>query len=401
MMPDPSSKSLMPPSRKVLTFKNSLLPPSETFILEQVAAFERWKNRLFGYTREPGGLSLSAVDHDVLWPNLHPLVVRYLDRICGKRLNAWQGARRIAAWAPNLVHTHFGNEVCRHWNLFSRLDVPIVVTLHGRDITVRPEVWDSGRLGRINVGYPAQLRSLASDGRVHFVAVSDWIRRAAEAFGLPADTIPVHHIGVDVERFKPAPDMRLDPPVVLFVGRLVEKKGVAWLLRAMPAILSEHPGARLVLIGDGPMRSGLVAAAAESGVPAEFLGAQSPAVVLEWMRKAAVLCLPSVTGQDGDAEGFGMVLLEAQSCGTPVVTSAKGGADEGIEDGVTGYAVEERDVEAIADRVSRILGSESLRMAMSIAARERVVERFDIRACTRSLEDRYEQILSSTRRFER
>jgi glycosyltransferase involved in cell wall biosynthesis len=392
-MPETCSVPSSQVARRVATFKSALLPLSETFILEQVASCSFWHNRLFGYSLVQGGLSIEVVDHDVLWHGQRPLLAKLLNRVSRQRFEPYLAAKRIRSFSPDLIHVHFGTEAQSNWNLISRFDLPIVVTLHGRDITVRPDEWESGNQGKRMANYPKGLRRLARDSRVHFVAVSQWIRQAAMDFGLPSEKIDVHPIGVDIRRFTPAPELRMSPPVILFVGRLVEKKGVEYLLHAMPSILQQSPQARIVVIGDGPLQDSARSLVRKLCIPVEFLGSQPSEIVLGWMRKSTVLCLPSVTAKDGDAEGLGIVLLEAQSCGIPVVTSARGGRDEGIEDGVTGFSVAERDIEGLADRIAQILGHEALRDRLSLAARDRMIRLFDIRSCTLSLENRYEKLV--------
>jgi glycosyltransferase involved in cell wall biosynthesis len=383
-------------SRRVAIFKSNLLPISETFILEQTAAFRRWKPRLFGFSKLDGGLDLHGVDHLTLWSGRRSVWSRILGRLAGRRSLHRRMAKAIRTFGPDLVHVHFGTELQQNWGVFEGLGVPVVATLHGRDITVRSEVWESGSCGRKMTEYPRRLRSLASDPRVTFVAVSRSIREAAIEFGIPADKLVVQHIGIDIQRFSPPPHARCARPLVLFVGRMVEKKGVPYLIHAMARVHERRPDARLVLIGDGPDLGACKVLAERLRVHAEFLGAQSPPTVLEWMLRARILCLPSITASDGDAEGFGMVVLEAQACGVPVITSARGGSDEGIEDGVTGIAHVEKDVDAISRGILELLQDDLLWDRMSGAARRRMVEKFDIRLCTRSLEDRFDELVATS-----
>jgi glycosyltransferase involved in cell wall biosynthesis len=103
--------------------------------------------------------------------------------------------------------------------------------------------------------------------------------------------------------------------------------------------------------------------------------------------------LPSVTASNGDAEGLPTVLLEAQACGVPVVTSALGGK-EGVVDGVTGFIFPEKDVKALANRLCDLLGNDDLVARMSAAGPEHVRQNFDILKCTSLIEAYYDEILS-------
>ncbi|HJW11931.1 MAG TPA: glycosyltransferase, partial [Albitalea sp.] len=261
-------------------------------------------------------------------------------------------------------------------------------TLHGYDINTDLAWWRSGAGGAEMKRYPQRLLALAQDPAVGFIAVSEAIRERAIEIGLPAAKLRVRPIGVDTEQFVPGPAPIGERHGVLFVGRLVEKKGLRYLIEAIARL-----GGRVELqvIGDGPLRPELEALAHRLGVAAEFLGVLGSAAVRQRLQRARVLCLPSVTAANGDAEGLPIVILEAQSCGVPVITSARGGATEGIVDGVTGYAHPEGDAQALAERLDTLLRDDALAAAMGQAARRHAVERFDIGACTRALEGDYDQ----------
>ncbi len=126
------------------------------------------------------------------------------------------------------------------------------------------------------------------------------------------------------------------------------------------------------------------------GVSAQFRGALSSAEVIRELQMTRVFCLPSVHAASGDAEGFGIVLLEAEASGVPVVTSALGGAMEGIDDGVTGFAFAERDVDTLAARLITLLTDDALATSMAHAGPAFVSEKFDLYRCTEKLETLYD-----------
>jgi glycosyltransferase involved in cell wall biosynthesis len=174
----------------------------------------------------------------------------------------------------------------------------------------------------------------------------------------------------------------------LFVGRLVEKKGCRYLIEAMSAVQKEVPDVRLIVVGDGPLRQSLEQLAQRIGVNADFRGVQSSAYVKQELDAARVFCLPSVTAESGDAEGFGLVLLEAQACGVPVITSARGGATEGLQEGQTGFAFAEGDVDKLSNLLNNAIhGSFGF---VSERVRQFVTTRFDIKRTTKGLEMAYD-----------
>lgn len=326
----------------VLVFRTSLLPLSETFIRNQVLALRRWRPMLIGlqYT---AGLELSQLSCQLLssW-NMRPIpsVLRSLLR----ELNlAPPGVRRyLRSLNPAVAHVHFGTDLVALWPMLNQLDVPILTTLHGYDINTHAEFWR--RSWRASRKYPQRLLEIGRDSRVRFVAVSEAIRQRAIEFGLPEERIFVRYIGVDTQQFAPSGLPLCDRPRrILFVGRMVEKKGPSILIQAFAAVRRQVPDAELVMIGDGPLLPACRSLAASLQVPVQFLAAVQNSRVQQEMRQTRVFCLPSITAANGDAEGLGMAILEAQAAGVPVVTSARGGAAEAIEDGVTGYAFAESD----------------------------------------------------------
>jgi glycosyltransferase involved in cell wall biosynthesis len=229
---------------------------------------------------------------------------------------------------------------------------------------------------------------------VRFIAVSNALRQAAIDYGVPKDRIVVCYTGIDVRQFQPGPKpIARCPRRILFVGRLVEMKGCAYLVEAFQEIVRRLTDAELVVIGDGPLRASLEALARKLDVRVRFLGSVTQDVVKQHLNEARVFCLPSITASNGNFESFGMVLLEAQACGVPVVTSAIGGR-EGLAEGVTGFTFAEKDVRALARQLCDILSNNELASRMSEAGPSYVRQHFDIMRCTKKIEDLYDEILS-------
>jgi glycosyltransferase involved in cell wall biosynthesis len=381
-------------TRKVLICKSVLLQYSETFILEQLHSYADWAPILVGLRRLEAGLPLERAQVLLLYGSkptlLHDIIRKGLGEVGLSPPGFFKRLRQVGA---SVVHTHFATEAVAFWPVVRRLGCPLVVTLHGSDINIYRESWERGERGFGNRRYPERVLSLSRNRNVYFVAVSNAIKRRATEYGIPPERITVRHTGIDLERFTFS-----GVPVIarrrriLFIGRFVEKKGGEYLLRAYARIRNGVPEAELTMVGDGPLRKRFEQLAVELQIPVRFPGALGAVQVKREIDEARVLCLPSVTARNGDAEGFGMVLLEAQACGVPVVTSARGGAEEGVIDGKTGFAFAERDVDTLSERLTRILTDDDLALSMSEEARPFVKQRFDIRRCTRSLEQLYDEI---------
>jgi glycosyltransferase involved in cell wall biosynthesis len=285
------------------------------------------------------------------------------------------------------MHAHFGMDAVYAMPLARELGIPCLTTLHGLDTTMRRSQWFR------HLNAPAQyyglLRGrLASRGDL-FICVSEHIRSVAERIGVPAERTVTHYIGIDTDDVVPAPFPR--EPVVAHVARLVESKGTADLLRAFAILAPAFPDWKVEIIGDGPERARLLALSAALGVEdmVEFRGERRHDEALLLMRRASVLCLPSVTARTGNQEGLGIVLLEAAAAGTPVVATDHGGIPEVVIDGVTGLLAPERSPDELAERLRALMSSESLAARLGRAARARVETVFDIRRQTRVLEGIY------------
>ncbi len=186
--------------------------------------------------------------------------------------------------------------------------------------------------------------------------------------------------GVDVNRFRPdagGADLRRvhgwgGRPVVACVGRLVARKGQDMLIRAWPAVLRRHPGALLLIIGQGPDARVLRHLARSVGVDASvhFTGAVSADALPAYLDAADVFALPSRAHAMGlGREGLGLAALEAAAAGLPVITGAAGGAPDVVRHGETGLVVDGADVIEVAAAVKMLLADPVRRYRMGEAGR--------------------------------
>jgi colanic acid/amylovoran biosynthesis glycosyltransferase len=370
----------------VVVFRIQLLPPSETFIVAQASAMRRFAPFFVGWRKMTG----IAMPRDITWTvddggfrgRLRELRFRYAGP-------TRQELARLRAQAPRLLYAHFAPDAYAAMELAEGLGVPLVTALHGYDVTMSDEAIASTRLGR---EYLEGRRALQKKGAL-FLACSAYIRNRGLEMGFPPERTIVHSIGVDIERFKPPFADERRGKIVLFVGRLVEKKGCGCLIEAMAEVERRCPAAELVVIGDGPLRRQYEVQAAARGVRCRFFGSQPASVVRDWMARSTVFCVPSVIAASGDAEGFGMVFIEAQAMGLPVVSTLSGGIPEAVRNGETGLLVKERDPAALTRAILRLIEDHHLWREFSIAGRKRVVTQFNLAQQTHRLENLFEQLL--------
>lgn len=369
-----------------LIFRSNLLANSETFVKAQCESLERYTGRYVGLWRDQQGLAFDSDRVSILSAGRQLRLLLHPSR---------RDVSMLARFKPRIIHAHFGTDAVLARPLARALRVPLIATFHGYDVTVRPDVFRRGALGLgLNQLYPARLRRLFADPNVSYLAVSSYIRDKAIELGCPGDKIAVHHIGVDVAGFTEATPEALCTrgKRILFVGRLVEKKGCRHLIEAVRRLASSVPDVQLRVVGDGPLRGELQRQAA--GVPAVFLGAQPAAVVRTEMQQARLLCVPSVTAGNGDAEGFGMVFIEAQCMGLPVVSFASGGIVEAVEHGVTGLLAEEGNIDQLTSQLDTLLRDDALWHVFAQKGRERVMQKFSLRDQSRVLEHYYDTCMT-------
>jgi glycosyltransferase involved in cell wall biosynthesis len=371
---------------KILIYRDELLGGSETFILDQAESLTEFEPHYVGSVVVPDLATPPDRTHLVHGGGRFGRVRDLLFKATG--FGAEVGS--LAGLDPLLVHAHFGPDGVTAMPLARDLGVPMIVTFHGFDATVSDEY--ARRSFPRHRLYLKRRQALQRTGAM-FLAVSDFIRNQIVAQGFPADRVRVHYTGIDVTRFSGDPAAPREP-VVLFAGRLVEGKGGRDLIRAMAELSHTNPAVRLVVIGDGPERAGLEALGAERGVAAAFLGRRTHTEVRDWMRRASVFSVPSITAQSGWREGFGMVFAEALASGVPVVSYASGGIPEAVGDGIGGLLVPEGDHRQLADAIKRLLTDDALRIGLGQAGQARVRERFELRSQTKRLEAIYTDVVA-------
>ncbi|MFN2571897.1 MAG: glycosyltransferase family 4 protein [Gemmatimonadales bacterium] len=204
---------------------------------------------------------------------------------------------------------------------------------------------------------------------------SETAREIRELVNVPVDVIPY----TTPFGGHPAPRALLSGDgrrlTILFIGRLVELKGLAYLIEAA-ARLHGHVPVRVVVIGIGPERERLEALARERKVDVDFRNKVPDSALHEAFVTSDLLVLPSIIDARGDTEGLGVALLDAMSYGIPTIASRVGGIPDIIEDGVSGVLVPPADPQALADAIERLARDPALAKRLAEAGRERLRTHF-------------------------
>jgi len=375
---------------EIVVFRQNLFRISEPFITQQAQQLQGYRATYLGRVRfgpPPAGAQAYALRDAGRWRALPQIGRQMISRNPGPYLTLLKDAR------PVLIHAHFGIDGVYALPLARRLGIPLVTTFHGFDATLSTAALLCSPAW---ANFPLFRHRLAKQGEL-FLCSSSFIRDRVLGMGFPAARTHVHYTGVDCAAI-PLRDPAEETPAILHVARLVEMKGTRYLIQAFAALQRHHPESRLVIIGDGTLRRSLVSLARKLGLAdrVRFLGARPHAEIVAWMRKAAMLVLPSVLTSSGRVEGLGMVLLEAAATGIPVIGSRVGGIPEAVIDGETGYLVPPRDPEALCRRMRQLLDEPALRQQMGHRARAFVEQHFDVHRQNQKLEGFYDKLVTGT-----
>ncbi|MGB3613508.1 MAG: glycosyltransferase [Elainellaceae cyanobacterium] len=245
----------------------------------------------------------------------------------------------------------------------------VCVTFHGLDLS--SHLLTSGK----DVYNP-----LFAQGSLLLPISQFWEKRLIELGG-SANSVRVHHMGIDTERFPFQPrEFPKDGAIrIISIARLVEKKGIEYSIRALKPVVEQFPNLLYSVVGDGPLMPQLAQLVQELqlGDNVQLLGWQKQDDVVKLLELSHVMVAPSVISSDGDMEGIPVVLMEAMAMGLPVVSTWHSGIPELVVDGVSGSLVPERDVESLSQSILNLLHQSDRWPEIGRAGRQQVEAEFD------------------------
>jgi colanic acid/amylovoran biosynthesis glycosyltransferase len=286
----------------------------------------------------------------------------------------------------DVLHCHFGPAGLQGLEMI-RLGLGsnrLIVTFHAFDIVKYP----------LTHGSDVYEELFARADRV--LTISRYMRDRLTALACPEKKLFVHHAGVDLDRFQySAPRVDFDGSIrLLFVGRLVPKKGLGFGLEAL-ARLVDDVSWNLRVVGTGELEDDLRTRARTLGIEdrIEFLGGLGSDEVAREMSRADLLLAPSLTDESGNEEGIPVVLMEAMASGLPVVSTRHSGIPELIDDGTSGFLADEGSSESLCSTLHRALDERARWPALAERARSAVEREFNIDRLTGDLEQHYREVM--------
>jgi colanic acid/amylovoran biosynthesis glycosyltransferase len=353
-----------PAGLRVVALVEHFLQPEHTFIDRQMRSLPGVEVRYLARFRVPGhpyaeeNVRFFGPERVPRWWPLWRRPERVIARAARKYKLLLPGERRrlralLEESRPHLIHAHWAEDATLVQDVAEELGIPLLVHFHG---------YDASRLVRDPLFVGCVGRLFASMAMA--LTVSEDLRGRVIGLGCDGRRVRCHYTGVPEEWFRPPrpiPPAGSEPLFVL-VGRLAPKKGHCTALGAFKIVREHLPDARLVLIGDGPLRPQVEERVRSLGLSSgvEVLGYCDPAFVREMLGEAFAVLVPSETAPDGDVEGVPNVAVEALAGSVPVVATAHGGIPEVVAYSEKDWLVPEGDVEGLADRMLRLARDLSL-----------------------------------------
>ena len=368
----------------------SLERPDEPIIHAQAA--ELAQRALY----PPGALAGRSLAAQLLMALRHPAGQMWALRIAathGLRAPAHAGEFASSLLAASYFAVKLGRSV-RHvhahgtarpatvgWLLAEMLGCGYSLSFQGREIFIRDAIALPMKLAEAEFATVSSVQArervlrshrLVAGGKVHLV-----------------------YRGVDLNQLAPRPEPNLKPPVILSVGRLVERKGYPFLLRAASLLRARGVDFRLIIAGDGPERQDLLRMRAGLGLQGvvEFRAALSQEQLMGLYHEAHTFALASVVATDGDRDGLPDVLAEALAMGIPTVASDISAIPELIEPEQTGLLARPGDARDLADKLEMALYDEEVRERVSRLGHEKVCTYFDVDRNTAALAELFAEAM--------
>ncbi len=300
-----------------------------------------------------------------------------------------QLSERLLAERYDVVHAHWVvPNAALVTDIVQGHRTAFVVSLHGSDVFVAERLWPARILAQRAFGVAGAITACSVD-----------LRRRAVRLGAPPERTRTVAYGVDVAAF--APDLNAqhgaairarlgvaeEALLILAFGRLVEKKGFRYLIEAAPLL----GGARVVIAGEGDLRTELETLARDTGAPVTFCGALPREAMAAALATADVAVVPSVVDHAGNVDGLPNALLEALAAGRPIVASCVAGIPDVIEHDSNGLLVPEKDPAALAEALRRLLRESATRERLASAARQTALTRLSWDAAAQAFEACYVQ----------
>lgn len=283
----------------------------------------------------------------------------------------------------DVIHAFFGmnGNIALQARYFGILEGPIAISFHGFD------------LSSIIKENPNIYHRLFREADL-FLPVCEYYKKRLIDMGCPDQKIKVHPSAIDVEQFTPAENNDSVSKVkIISIGRLVEKKGFKYSIQAVAEYIKENPAKEIMyrIIGAGPLQDKLQTLIDELQMSKyiDIWGSVNQAKIVSEIQSSDILICPSVVAENGDEDTVPNVLKEAMACRLPVIATWHGGIPELVQHKENGFLVEEKDVQALKEKIDELVNSPELRNRLGKNGREYVKNNYEIESWNDIISEEY------------
>jgi len=372
---------------KILMYADGFGVGTQTFITQDVKYLSKKHEIFFICTHLYNDISLSNTTikqipfkHSFLQRKLwqYDIHLSYKNNHVKEQVN-----KIIDEFKPDLIHCQFGIESLKLIDNIEDKMIPLVIQFRG---------YDASRMLN-KKSYVERLQKVLNQDNYYSIFVAESLRNNLKQHNINVKNSMILHSGIDLNKFIKEKDTEHDDFIFLQVSSLNQKKGHEYTLKAFAKFLSLQKSKKykLVFTGDGERKTQLIQLSKQLGIQdyVEFVGFVSHQEAKVLLQNADVFVHHSITPEDGDEEGIPNALIEAMAMELPILSTYHAGIAELVNDGINGYLVKEKDVEAYASRMADIISWEKLKLN-----REVVAEEFEIGKHIAKLEAFYLKMIS-------
>jgi colanic acid/amylovoran biosynthesis glycosyltransferase len=364
------------------------LPYTQSWIYRQMMG--SGKNIALVVCNEKENLEQFPFDHIVVAPSrslwvrkltykLHFILKHMPFFVSGKKQKTYFHA--LTQYKIDLMHVHFGVMAVEFMQVCRKMNVPLLVTFHGYDITAAIQRDPS---------YGRALSRLFEQMTLG-IAISAEMKGRLMALGCSPEKIFVSYLGIPLNEFLYTDRTSRDGPVrLLHAGRFSATKGVPDLIRAFSAEFKKEDQVELIIVGDGEEKALVLQAIEASKIKEKikFLGKLNNEELKQWRADSDVFVLNCRTPMSGDKEGLPIALLEASCTGLPIISTKHSGIEEGVLHEQTGLLVDEYDQQALSQAMRKMMNG-NLRLQYGKNGRQWMEEQFDLVKCNKVMDAIY------------
>jgi len=291
-------------------------------------------------------------------------------------------------YSPKMIHAHFGEKGVASLTLKRKLNIPLSTYFYGYDVGV----------GKHKEFLKTLYKDIIKEGDL-FLALSNDMKNDLINIGFPSKKIKVLHLGVNVNLFKPTQKKESGKVIFTTVGRFHKFKGAQDAISAFAKVHLIHKNIELHIVGDGPYVNSLNHQVNSLNLENSivfinnFIAKNPRKVVLNEISNCDVFLHTAFQNESGVKTGTPVVLMEAQSCAKPCISTFYAGIPEIVKNNETGFLVKQRDIDEIANSMIKLINSEKLRNTLGSNGRKHIMKEFNINLQMKKLADLYTELI--------